>query len=159
MGVSGCGKSSVGQALADRLGVAFIDGDDLHPKSNIDKMSRGEPLTDADRAPWLKLVGMALAEAPEPASIGCSALKRVYRDTIREAAGAPVAFIHLHAEKSVLEERVSQREGHFMPTGLLDSQFDALEMLEADELGRVVSIDQPLENVVAEAQAYLVEGS
>ncbi|MEM8592873.1 MAG: gluconokinase [Pseudomonadota bacterium] len=157
MGVSGCGKTSLGEALAESCGLTFIDGDDLHPKANVEKMRRGEPLTDEDRAPWLVLVGQALARAHGPAAIGCSALKRNYRDVIRAEAGAPVAFVHLHAPKDVLARRVEARKGHFMPAGLLESQFEALELMGDDELGHVVDIDQPLDSVVAEARAYVLQ--
>lgn len=157
MGVSGCGKSTVGERLAVGQGLTFIDGDDLHPESNIDKMRRGEALDDADRAPWLRLVGETLAAAPQPAVIGCSALKRAYRDMIRASAGVPVMFIHLHAPKPVLAKRVAGRSGHFMPPGLLDSQFEALEMLDESEHGCVINIDQPLDEVLAQAQAFLAK--
>lgn len=158
MGVSGCGKSSVGKALAAQCELTFIDGDDLHPTANVEKMSRGEPLNDDDRAPWLAQVGRALAAAKKPAAVACSALKRTYRDLIRAEAGS-VAFIHLHAPKPVLAERVNTRQDHFMPPSLLDSQFEALEMLGPDEAGVVVNIDQPLTNVVADAKTYIMEAA
>ncbi len=154
MGVSGCGKSTVGQAAADACGAVFADGDDLHPPANIAKMSQGIPLDDDDRAPWLRRVGETLAAETGPVAIGCSALKRAYRDIIRTEAGA-VHFIHLHAPKRVLEQRVNEREGHFMPPELLDSQFAALEELGADEDGTVVNIDQPFEDVVTDAVAAM----
>ena len=154
MGVSGCGKSSVGRALARETGLAFIDGDDLHPPANIAKMSAGVPLEDADRAPWLVAVGRALAEAEGPVAIGCSALKRRYRDLIRGEAGE-VHFLHLAAPKAVLAKRVAARKGHFMPPALLDSQYAALEPLEADEAGVVIDIAQAFEAVAADAVAYV----
>lgn len=154
MGVSGCGKTTVGQALARDCALTFIDGDDLHPAANIAKMSRGEPLDDADRAPWLRAVGRKLAEQDGDVAIGCSALKRAYRDTIRHEAGQ-VHFVHLHAPKPVLAKRVAERAGHFMPPSLLDSQYAALEDLWDDELGCVVDIDQPFEGVVQDAAAYV----
>lgn len=157
MGVSGCGKTSVGEALAARTGVAFVDGDALHPAANIEKMSRGAPLNDADRAPWLRLVGAELGKADGPIAIGCSALKRSYRDMIRAGAGGAVGFLHLHADKAVLLERVNSRDGHFMPPSLLDSQFAALEPLEPDETGCVIDIAQPLEAVVRACQTYVEE--
>ncbi len=153
MGVSGCGKTTVGQALMQRCALTFFDGDDLHPSSNIEKMSRGEPLNDADRAPWLTEVGRKLARQEGDAAIGCSALKRAYRDIIRGEAGQ-VHFIHLHAPKLVLAKRVAERSGHFMPPSLLDSQFATLETLADDELGCVVNIDQSFEDVVKDATAY-----
>ncbi len=157
MGVSGCGKTSVGEALADRLALTFIDGDDLHPAANIAKMTRGEPLNDADRAPWLAQVGHSLARQSGTAGIGCSSLKRSYRDIIRNAVDTPVYFLHLHAAKPVLAERVSSRDGHFMPPALLDSQFDALELLQSDEAGTIIDIDQTFDRVVAQAETYIKE--
>lgn len=157
MGVSGCGKSSVGLELARLCGVDFIDGDDLHPRANIAKMARGEPLDDTDRAPWLADVGQALARGASPTVIGCSALKRAYRDIIRAQVPEPVHFLHLHADREVLEARVAARVGHFMPSSLLDSQFEALERLGGDELGREIDIAHPLDEVIAQSQAYLKE--
>ncbi len=155
MGVAGCGKSSVGAAMAEALGAVYSDGDDLHPQSNIDKMSAGTPLNDDDRAPWLDLVGEALRDASGPVLVGCSALKRRYRDRIRAAAGAPVTFLHLSGSRAVIEARMSAREGHFMPVALLDSQFATLEPLQDDELSVIVDIDQTFEAVVAESAAGL----
>lgn len=154
MGVSGCGKTTVGQAAATACGTLFFDGDDLHPAENIAKMSAGKPLNDTDRAPWLARVGDTIAAEPGPVAIGCSALKRAYRDIIRDRAGA-VHFIHLHAPKDVLERRVNEREDHFMPPALLDSQFAALEALGDDENGSVIDIDQPFEGVVADTVAAM----
>ena len=155
MGVAGSGKSSVGIALAARVGAVYIDGDDLHPKANVDKMSAGTPLTDEDRAPWLVRVGETLHAARGPVLIGCSALKRRYRDIIRERAGGPVVFVHLTGTRSVIESRMSKRDGHFMPTSLIDSQFAALEPLGSDETGFAVDIDRTLDAVVAEAAGGL----
>ncbi len=155
MGVSGCGKTSVGTAVAARCGLRFVDGDDLHPAANIAKMSRGEPLTDADRAPWLAQVGQALAAQEGRVVIGCSALKRSYRDIIRQAVGEPVFFVHLHAGRDVLLTRVNARDGHFMPPSLLDSQFEALEHLEADEQGGRVDIALSFDQVVEAASGWV----
>ena len=158
MGVSGCGKSSVGRALSVKAGLTYIDGDDLHPPANIRKMSAGIPLDDTDRAPWLVAVGQALAEQDGPAAMGCSALKRSYRDIIRAEAGR-VHFLHLSAPKAVLAERVAARKDHFMPPALLDSQYAALEPLEPDETGLVLDIAQPLERVVQDALAYVLDAT
>ena len=155
MGVSGCGKTSVGQALAKRCGVNFIDGDALHPQSNIDKMASGTPLTDADRAPWLEAVGNALGQSTGTTVIGCSALKRIYRDTIRTQAGEPVHFLHLDAPQAILQCRVDGRAGHFMPPALLQSQFDALEALAPDEAGTRIDISRPLPHVIEHAVRIL----
>jgi carbohydrate kinase (thermoresistant glucokinase family) len=153
MGVSGCGKSSVGIALADALGARFIDGDDLHPAANKAKMSAGIPLDDDDRWPWLDLVSKALAEAGGTV-IACSALKRVYRERI--LAGAPnTFFVHLDGSREILEQRLGSRTGHFMPATLLDSQLATLEPLAGDEPGAVIDIDQPISQIIGEAVRVL----
>ncbi len=149
MGVSGCGKSSVGSALAARLGGIYADGDDLHPTANVAKMSAGIPLTDADRWPWLDEVGQYLALAQDTALIGCSALKRIYRDRIRGVVDAPVCFIHLAGTRQTILRRMQARRDHFMPPALLDSQFATLEPPGSDEQAITVDIDQPLDQVVA----------
>ena len=148
MGVSGCGKSSVGAGLAARLGLNYRDGDDLHPPENVAKMRTGMPLTDGDRWPWLDRVGQVLL-ADAPVIVGCSALKRAYRDRIRTAAGGPVTFVHLAGSQEVIAARMALRQGHYMPLSLLDSQFAALEPPAAEE-AITVSIDQPLEAIVAD---------
>ena len=147
MGVAGCGKSSVGAVLALAIGLPYRDADDLHPAANIEKMRLGEPLTDADRWPWLQRVALALTDS---GIVGCSALKRSYRDLIRTHAGGPVTFVHLSGSRDVIEARMRGRKGHFMPPALLDSQFAALEPPGADEAAVVVDIDQPLAVLVAE---------
>jgi gluconokinase len=148
MGVAGCGKSSIGRAIATQISAEFIDGDDLHPQANIDKMSAGDALTDEDRAPWLHAVGHSLSNTPAPCIIACSALKKAYRDIIRTSANAPVTFLHLHGSRQVIEDRMSAREGHFMPVSLLDSQFATLEPLDESERHYTVDIDQPFAAVV-----------
>lgn len=157
MGVSGCGKSSVGTALSILCDMEFIDGDDLHPKRNIDKMASGQPLNDEDRAPWLGLVGRRLADTNGPVVIGCSALKKKYRDWIRREVPEPVQFLHLDAPKDVLAERVANRAGHFMPTSLLDSQFETLERLQPDEFGSEIDIARSYASVVAQSEQYVKE--
>lgn len=149
MGVSGCGKSTIGHDLAARLGIEYKDGDELHPKENIDKMSSGIPLTDEDRAPWLTLVGEWLHERADGV-IACSALKRSYRDIIRVAA-PDTFFVHLHGSYDVHLSRVTCREGHFMPSSLLDSQMETLEALDSDEAGVIIDIAQPVEDIVEAA--------
>ncbi len=153
MGVSATGKSTVGQAVADELGWGFVEGDDLHPPANVAKMQAGDPLGDADRAPWLDLIGEAVrqrADAGLSSIVTCSALRRSYRDRLRDGAGA-VFFVHLHAGFDVLEPRMQQRQRHFMPTTLLRSQFDTLEPLDADEDGVVVDVSSPPDVVTAAA--------
>ena len=150
MGVSGSGKSVVGKALAQRLGVPFADGDDLHPPANIAKMAAGQPLDDHDRHPWLDAVGGWLAEHDESGGvISCSALKRKYRDQLRSHAPR-VAFVHLDGDRDVIELRQASRSGHFMPTALLSSQFASLQPLAPDEHGMVIDVDQSIEAIVEE---------
>lgn len=157
MGVAGCGKSTVGEALAGRGVITYADGDDLHPAENIAKMSSGQPLDDNDRRPWLIRVGQALAEGPDSAAIGCSALKRIYRDLIRDQVPGEVHFLHLAAPKEVIAARMAVRKGHFMPLALLDSQFAALEQLGDDEMGTVIDISHPVDAVVDAAAAYVLK--
>ena len=148
MGVAGCGKSSVGAALAPRLGAVYIDGDDLHSPQNVEKMRAGTPLTDEDRWPWLGRIGDRLRDPG--IVIGCSALRRIYRDRIRDGAGAAVGFIHLTGSREVIAARMGARTGHYMPTTLLDSQFATLEIPDPDEGAIAVDIDRPLDAIVNE---------
>lgn len=157
MGVSGCGKSVVGAGIAAGLGIGFVDGDDLHPAANVAKMSRGEPLDDADRAPWLDRVGAELAAAGALV-IACSALKRAYRDRIRAAAGGPVTFVHLAGDKALIAGRMAARSDHFMPMSLLDSQFAALEPPGPEEAAVSVDIAPPTDQVIAAALGSLRRG-
>jgi gluconokinase len=150
MGVSGCGKSSIGAAFAAAIGGKFIDGDDLHPATNRAKMAAGNPLTDEDRAPWLVKVGQSLRGNTGPIVIGCSALKRCYRDTIRAEAGQPVMFMHLAGSPEVLAKRMAARTDHFMPPSLLASQLAALEPPSTDEHSITVDIDQTPQAILAE---------
>ena len=138
MGVSGCGKSTVGAAIAQRLQVAFADADDFHPPENIAKMSAGTPLTDEDRAGWLDTMGAYLAER-DHVVLACSALKRAYRDRLRELAG-PIRFFVLTADAALLRERLEERE-HFMPPALLDSQLATLEL--GEDVAVVENLDAP----------------
>lgn len=147
MGVSGCGKSHIGAGFAAAIGARFIDGDSLHPKANIAKMSQGIPLTDRDRAPWLVAVGAALV--PDGTVVACSALKRAYRDQIRETAGAPVIFLYLRGQRATLLGRMSARPGHFMPTALLDSQLATLEPPMSDEPHLTADIEQSPDHIIA----------
>lgn len=150
MGVSGSGKSVVGAALAQRLGIPFADADELHPAANIAKMAAGEALDDEDRYPWLEAVGGWLSEHDEGGGvISCSALKRTYRDQLRQHAPR-VVFVHLHGDHKVIELRQSGRSGHFMPASLLASQFATLERLAPDETGFVIDVDQSVGAIVEE---------
>ena len=152
MGVSGSGKSTVGAALAQRLGVPYADADDFHPEANIAKMTAGQALDDHDRGPWLDAVGGWLADHEESGGVmSCSALKRSYRDQLR--GHAPRAeLVHLHGTREVIARRQASRPGHFMPASLLDSQFATLEPLGEDEAGQVIDVDQSVDAVV---QAYV----
>lgn len=142
MGVSGCGKSTVGQALADYLECPFYDGDDFHPPDNVAKMAAGEPLNDADRYPWLANLHALMAEhleRGETAVVACSALKKKYRDQLRGTLDA-VAFIYLRGNFDLIWGRMQAREGHYMKANMLQSQFDALEEPEQNE-AIIVDID------------------
>jgi gluconokinase len=152
MGVSGTGKTTVAEQLADELGCEFIEGDSLHPRENIEKMEHGVPLTDEDRWPWLEAIAETVAvKEHEGVStvVTCSALKRRYRDLLRKAA--PSFFVHLDAQFEVLRDRMQLRTKHFMPASLLESQFDTLEPLGEDEEGAVVDVSPPVDEVVEEA--------
>ncbi|GAA3104811.1 gluconokinase [Streptosporangium carneum] len=152
MGVTGVGKTTVGRALSRRLDVPFADADDFHSQANIDKMSAGVPLDDADRLPWLRAIGAWLAErAGTGCVVSCSALRRAYRDILRESA--PTAcFVHLHGDAEVIRRRVTGRAGHFMPESLIASQLETLEPLEPDERGVVLDMGRPVDELV---EAYL----
>ena len=147
MGVSGSGKSTVGAALAQRLRVPFVDADTLHPRANIAKMATGEPLTDDDRYPWLEKVGDWLAGHRGGGVASCSALKRKYRERLR-ARCPGVEFLHLSGSPELIGGRLAARSGHFMPPALLESQFDALEPLGADEVGATVDAGQGVDAIV-----------
>jgi len=145
MGVSGCGKSTVGSLLGERLGFPFFDGDDFHPAANKAKMAGGVPLNDDDRSPWLAEIGAALANPPGEASciIACSALKRSYRDLLRSFV-RDVVFVHLAGDAATISHRLSSREHEYMPGSLLASQLATLEPLGSDEAHVAVDIhDDP----------------
>ena len=152
MGVSGCGKSTMASALGERLGLDMVDGDDLHLPESVAKMRSGIALQDADRWPWLDRIGHYLAQAQEPGRVvACSALKRVYRDRIREQAG-DVCFVFLDGDFDLIEQRMRQRVGHYMQPGLLDSQFRTLEKPQADESDVIrLPITEPVQDMVAHA--------
>lgn len=152
MGVSSTGKTSVGTAVAQKLGMKLIDGDDLHPRANILKMASGTPLNDDDRRPWLERINDAafsLEQKSEKGIIVCSALKKKYRDQIREG-NADVKFLFLHGSFELVLERMQQRKGHFMKAEMLQSQFNTLEIPQADEPDVIfIDIDGSFEEVVA----------
>ena len=159
MGVSGCGKSTVGRDLALALGLTFVDGDDLHPLANRQKMAAGHPLDHDDRWPWLDAVGRVLATRDEdgrPPVVACSALKRSYRDRVRAAAPGAI-FVHLTGSREVLLARIGVRVHEFMPATLLDSQLATLEPLAQDEPGVTVDIAPPPLEVTTAALAGIRE--
>ncbi len=152
MGVTGSGKTTVGAALAQRLRVPFADADEFHPPENVAKMAAGIPLDDADRLPWLHLIGEWLAaHAVGGGVVSCSALRRSYRDVLRAAAPRQL-FVHLDGPPEVIARRVVGRPGHFMPASLVASQFDTLEPLGAHEHGLTLDLDLPVDDLV---DAYL----
>lgn len=154
MGVSGCGKSAVGEAIARQLGLPLIEGDAFHPPANIEKMSRGLPLTDEDRAGWLGGLGRELRQSPQGAVLTCSALKRSYREGLR-AAVPGLRFVHLTLSEAQALERVASRAGHFYPPSLVASQFQALQDPAGEPGVVVVDATLPLDSVVAQAVAGL----
>ena len=154
MGVTSCGKTVVGEGLAKKLGVAFIEGDKLHPAANVAKMSSGVPLTDEDRWPWLEEIGRSLA-GTEGKIASCSALKRIYRERIAKAAGRPVAFVFLDGGRELLSQRINARKNHFMPPSLLDSQLKTLEPPGADENALRLDIVAPVAVLVDKAASWL----
>jgi gluconokinase len=158
MGVSGCGKSTVGGELARRLAVPFADADDFHPPANRATMAAGRPLDDADRAPWLDAVaGWIAGHGESGAVVSCSALRRRYRDRLRQA-GPELFFLHLDGAPDLIAARLAARHGHFMPPALLLSQIRTLEPLAPDESGATVDIDADPERVAGRAHAAVLAG-
>ncbi|WP_377296974.1 gluconokinase [Rhizobium sp. SGZ-381] len=157
MGPSSTGKTTTAELLSQELKWEFAEGDTFHPASNIEKMSAGIPLDDADRQPWLEKIRDWISEkadAGENVVITCSALKRSYRD-ILASARADVRFIELVADKKLVAERMAMRKGHFMPPSLLESQFATLQVLQPDENGVKVTVDAPPKIVVERALSGL----
>lgn len=156
MGVSGSGKTTIGRLLAERLGLPFYDGDHFHPPENVEKMSSGRPLTDEDRKPWLEELARQISRWNHSggAVLACSALKQSYRDILRSGAARDnsVHFVWLKGKKSLILDRMEVREGHYMPPGLLDSQFDALE---EPQNAWAVSVDHPPEAIADKIYAGL----
>ncbi len=151
MGVSGSGKSSIGEGVAAHLGVHFIEGDALHPASNVEKMSKGIPLTDEDRWPWLEKIGEVITASlakGEGIAVSCSALKRIYRERLRTSAGGHLYFIYLEGSRELLMRRMGERKGHFMPTSLLESQLQTLEVPTGEPGVVTVDIDDTIDAIV-----------
>ena len=158
MGVSGSGKSTIAAALADRLGWTFEDGDRFHPASNVAKMSAGHPLTDDDRWPWLQAIADEIdrvCEAGGHVVVACSALKRTYRDLLVHGR-SDVRIVFLDGNQALIAGQLGNRKGHFMPPGLLDSQFKTLERPQADEHPITVSIDAPVEAIVSNIVTQMI---
>jgi gluconokinase len=153
MGVSGTGKTTIGEMLAAALEVPFVEGDDLHPAANTQKMADGIPLTDADREPWLDLVA---AQLDRPVVATCSALKRAYRERLR-AVAPDLVLVFLHGDPALLAQRMAGRTGHFMPTSLLQSQLDTLEAPGSDEAAIAVDVALTPDEIVARVLAELQE--
>jgi gluconokinase len=157
MGVSGCGKSTIADKLAERLAWTYEDGDKFHPASNVAKMSAGHPLTDEDRWPWLQAIADEIdrvCEAGQHAVIACSALKRAYRDVLVHGR-SDVRIVFLNGTQQLIAHRLAQRKGHFMPAGLLDSQFRTLEPPDSSENPVAVSIDASVETIVNDIISHL----
>ena len=159
MGVSGSGKSTIAAQLAGRLGLPYVDGDDLHPQANVDKMHAGTPLTDEDRWPWLDRVAAALTEtttAKGGVVLACSALRRIYRDRLRTGTDGAVRFAFLDVSFDVIEARLAKRVHHFMPRQLLDSQFRTLERPGRDETDvMTIPSDRPADEIVNDVAVRL----
>ena len=155
MGVSGCGKSTVGAKLAAALGVPFLEGDGLHPARNVARMAAGFALSDEDREGWLRSLAERIGQARQARRglvLSCSALKRSYRDILRRGA-ADIHFVHLHGEPALLQARMASRTGHYMPMSLLASQLETLEPPGADENAHTFDVASPPEEIVAKAMA------
>jgi len=160
MGVSGTGKTTLSERLGAQLGCPMLEGDAFHSAENVAKMRTGHPLTDADRWPWLDRLGRAIGEAAREGGTviaACSALRRVYRERLRTAAGVPLFFVFLDTDAQEIAKRMSGRKDHYMPTSLLDSQLATLERPTADECALTLDARQPLETLVAQTLAW-VEG-
>ncbi|APP06215.1 D-gluconate kinase [Vibrio owensii] len=158
MGVCASGKTTIGEHLAKKLGRKFIDGDDLHPRANIQKMASGQPLNDDDRKPWLERIrdaAYSLESKNEHGIIVCSALKKIYRDQIREG-NENVTFLFLDGSKELILERMRARQGHFMKENMVNSQFEALERPENEPRTIFVSIDATIEDVVSNAAELIL---
>jgi len=150
MGVSGSGKSTIARMLAETIEGTYLDGDDYHPKKNIDKMSQGIPLNDDDRWPWLEIFAKAMSKQTNKTIGACSALTKAYREHLTKAAGEPILFIYLDGSKELLLERMSSRDGHFMPSSQLDNQLETLEKPDSSELSLHVDISNTTQQIVTE---------
>ncbi|MEM0987424.1 MAG: gluconokinase [Pseudomonadota bacterium] len=162
MGVTGCGKSTIGAMLAEVTGATFLDGDDCHPPANVAKMAAGRALTDADRWPWLDRLGAAIEDCVSehgPAVTACSALRRIYRQRLTASCREPPLFVHLDGGPQTIRRRMSARAGHYMPVSLLDSQLATLEPLSPEEHAVAIDIGAEPEALVAEILRRLERSS
>ncbi|WP_421521785.1 gluconokinase [Ochrobactrum quorumnocens] len=155
MGVSGSGKSTVGEKLAAALVLPFLEGDSLHPKTNVDKMASGIPLQDEDRWPWLDTIGERLATAENGIIVSCSSLKKSYRDRLRNASDGPLLFVFLDGSFDVLYEHMGHRIGHFMPVTMLESQLATLESPVGEPFVFRADVADPIEKIVAESLSWV----
>jgi gluconokinase len=158
MGVSGCGKTTIGEALARHFAVPFIEGDALHPEANVAKMRGGTPLSDDDRWPWLEEIGRRLKARDGGAVATCSSLKKIYRAKLRAKAGEGLRFVFLNCSKTVLEARIAARKNHFMPPSLLASQLSTLEDPRGEEGVIAVDGDAAPDIIILEALRKLGAG-
>lgn len=156
MGVSGCGKTTVGEILAKDLGLPFFDADDFHPQRNVEKMKSGRPLNDDDRYPWLTILSENILKwnKKKGAVLACSALKKTYREILQPVSHSDLLFVYLKGTKEIILDRLNKRTGHYMPPELLDSQFAALE---EPEKAITVSIDQSPNKIVEQIKTELFE--
>lgn len=158
MGVAGCGKTTIGKAIAGRLGLGFVDGDDVHSPEAVAKMSAGQPLTDDDRWPWLDRIGDLLKDKsrfPDGLVVACSALRKRYRDRLRAASSSGLRFIFLEGSIGLIRSRMAARSGHYMPPSLLESQFAALEPPLGEPGTAIISIIDRPDEIAADSLAWL----
>jgi len=148
MGTTGCGKSTIGEGLSQCMNAAYLEGDDFHSAENKEKMAAGIALTDDDRWPWLKTLSDAMRGSRGKTVTSCSSLKRSYRDFITTNAKEPILFVYLKGSRELLASRLSERQGHFMNTGLLDSQLETLEPPQNDECSLTVDINATVEDII-----------
>ena len=159
MGVTSCGKTSVGEGLVRELNCPFIEGDKLHPASNIAKMSTGTPLDDGDRWPWLEIIGKAMkaeCDIGKGVVASCSSLKKIYRQKLAEAAERPIILIFLCGSRELLAARMADRKGHFMPTSLLDSQLKTIEVPGPEENALHLDVALSVDELIARSKEYLL---
>jgi len=154
MGVCGCGKSSVGKLLAAHFNCRFVEGDDFHPADNVTKMRAGIALEDQDRWPWLEALAAQLRSS-QAVVMSCSALRKSYRDFLRDKSGQPLIFLCLTGSRSILLQRLQSRQGHYMPASLLDSQLSAFQSPDLEENVAMLSLEQALQDIVGKAIHFI----